>query len=697
MTRLFLFTALLFCSPLLLFSQSIDLSKLELVRKDLDELVKPDDPGLAVGIISNGEIIFEEYRGMANLENQITVTEKSRFNIASVSKQFTALCILDLALKGKLSIDDDFRKYVPELYPEIKDTIRISHLLTHTSGIRDYCDLLAVKFKPWWRQVGFDNQDVLDLLEEQDELNFSPGSKYYYSNSNYTILTEIVSRVADKDFSDYSKDLFVQLGMKNTFFSTSYMMVMPNKAVPYADWGDGVWKVYPMLTNLHGDGFLYTTLKDQLKFEQAIQNSPTENGYLSLSQKPIPEAPIDTYGYGLELEDRLSRKAVHHSGSTGAYHAQTVRYLDNDLTIVIMSNNGTFWSGYLADDIANYLLPKHEEKKVVTKIIEDKSNPVELSVLAGDYESPGGTYVKIFEEDSKLFWKKDNNNPIEMERTTGNAFRWVVNPDVQLKFVIDDVGDYFEVHQYDEDPFNYMKKESFDPTGNDLLEFAGKYYSPELDVSIEITVSNEGELLCKHSEDEDSFTMQIIQRDALLLFNYRIRVDRDNYGTIKNLRVSNNRAQRIRFEKDWESASKERRTIRDRGVMVTNTQALVSQPGDIILTFIDENGNEKSFSRFGGDSYDKASMVQPTMDGGYIIVGSTSSFGAGNYDVWLIKTDAKGKMEWSETYGGELNEYGDSVIPTPEGYRIHGKKQVENMSEYEAWEFSVDLNGEMKE
>ena len=174
-------------------AQKIDLKKIDAI---VNSKIGEKDPSLFIGIVKNGNIIYERYRGLANLQHQVKVDEKSRSNIASIAKQFTALMILQLSLEEKLSLEDDIRKYLPKLYPGIKGQIKIRHLLNHTSGIRDYADLMSIQQKPWWKQVGLDNNDVIELLEKQEDLSFKSGSRYMYSNSNYTILTKIIEAVS---------------------------------------------------------------------------------------------------------------------------------------------------------------------------------------------------------------------------------------------------------------------------------------------------------------------------------------------------------------------------------------------------------------------------------------------------------------------------------------------------------------------
>ena len=217
--------------PLLFLLLTLQLQAQKINPTQIDKLVNSNlegiMPGLAVGIVKDGQIVYEQYLGYANLEHEVKIDERTRFNIASNAKQFTALCILKLIEQGKINLDDDFRKYLPNVHSNIQDKITISHLITHTSGIRDYCDLLGLQGKTWWKHF-IDNGDAIELLEAQRDLNFKPGTEYLYSNSNYILLAEIVKEVTRQDFSDFAKTLFEDLEMPNTNFHTLYGEVTPN-------------------------------------------------------------------------------------------------------------------------------------------------------------------------------------------------------------------------------------------------------------------------------------------------------------------------------------------------------------------------------------------------------------------------------------------------------------------------------------
>uniref|UniRef100_UPI003F6A7061 serine hydrolase domain-containing protein n=1 Tax=Polaribacter sp. TaxID=1920175 RepID=UPI003F6A7061 len=210
-------------STTILFSQENELSKIDSI---LNAKVKLNEPGIAVGIIKEGNVIYEKYLGLSNLQHQVKFDKKTRSNIASTAKQFTALMILDLKLNKKLSLEDDIRKYLPKVYKNVAQKIKVRHLLNHTSGVRDYVELLDLEGDVWWQRFGLDNEDILELIQNQEELGFKPGTHYSYSNTNYILLTKIIEEISGKNFNEYSKIFFENLGMKETSFVEKYMSVI---------------------------------------------------------------------------------------------------------------------------------------------------------------------------------------------------------------------------------------------------------------------------------------------------------------------------------------------------------------------------------------------------------------------------------------------------------------------------------------
>lgn len=656
----------------LLFSISlIAQQQIQQIDSIINSQVNKNDPGLAVGIIKDGTIIYEKYLGLANLQHQVKFDEKTRSNIASTAKQFTALMILDLGLKNKLNLEDDIRKYLPQLYKNVSDEIKIRHLLNHTSGIRDYVELLDLEGDVWWRRFGYDNNDVLELLENQVDVGFKPGSTYSYSNSNYNVLTKIIEKITGETFNEYSKTFFENLGMNETSFVERYMKVIPNRANPYSDWGRGEWWEVPTVTKTNGEGFLYTTLKDQLTYETAVQNAKRDKHRLLIeSQKPIPNSEIKTYGFGLELEDRLGRTAVHHSGGTYGFHSQTYRFPEEKLTIFAMSNNGNISTNLIAQSIAKLLLPKSTKKpKYNSKFYKEKNLKDKVTVL-GKYIYPNeDKIVEIIDEEGKIFWQEQNFT-VGMVSESKNLFSFTNNPKLKVVFFKDKMKEYYTSGK----TMIYKRIKESTSTLNDLEALVGKYNNKELDVNFDLKLAKENNLKLKLSTDKSFKDVLVYNAQYLQGNNFFLKVKKDKFNRVTEIILTYGRAKNIRFIKKTNLKFQPKIDTENGSINVTTISSKDGDTSDILLTKNYLNGNELWSKRLGGSSWDKASSVLETEDG-YLIIGSTSSYGNGNYDIYVIKTNKKGKPLWQNTYGDFNNEYGYSAKKTNTGYLIKGTIQ----------------------
>ena len=685
-----------FCG-LSLFAQSKTEFNSEAITQILNQYVNDATPGLAVGIVKDGQVVYEYYRGLANLEHKVQYDKHTRSNIASTAKQFTALMILQMSMEGELDLEDDIRQYLPSLYTEEKEEIKIRHLLNHTSGIRDYVFLLEMKNEAFWTQLGMDNDDVIELLEKQEELVFQPGSQYLYSNSGYTILAKIIEQVSGRSFIDYSKSFFEQLGMNHTSFVRRYMGVIPNRADSYSDWGDGNWLATPAVTKFSGDGFLYTTLRDQLIFEQAVQNAALYNNDLLIkSQQPIPNSEIQSYGYGLELDGRLGRNAQYHSGSTFGYHSHTTRFPNDKLSVFVMSNNGKIWSGTIADQIASVLLPDTNPKVEYDSRLNDGSNQTEETALAGQYTGPSGNLIRVVSEGGQLLWKEKNWSPYKIIEEKQGIYAVDYNSQIKIRFYENELVRFYPTGK----TITYQKLSSVPASETDIEGFIGTYESRELNMSFDIRRSGRNQLTIKFSNRDREREIEIFNRNELLASNFSMKVERGPFGRPMDILVSlNDRARNNRFRKKSNLKFQPNITIEGGSLQVTNIGKGNGSTADILLTKNDSSGNEIWSKRYGGSSYDKANSIVSTEDG-YLIIGSTSSYGNGNYDMFVIKIDKGGHKQWQNTYGGFYNEYGNIAEETPDGYLIKGTKQyctsntdINRECTTNVWFVSIDKNG----
>ena len=515
----------------------------------LNQHIKDGSPGAAIGIVKEGEIIYEKYVGYDNMEHMIKINKDTRFNIASNAKQYTALCILKLVEEGKVSLNDDIRQYLPDYYKGILDKISIAQLLTHSSGIRDVYELWALKGQTWW-QLFVNNNDALTLLKNQNTLNFKPGTEYLYSNSNYILLTEIIKNITGLDFAGYCRSLFTQLNMQETSFLTNYMEVIPHKARPYGNWSG--WKEYPAITEIHGDGALFTTLKDQLRWEKIIQSN--QGNYISRrlidhSQQPLKNLPIENYGYGVMFGEYKKIAMTYHDGNTGAYNATFLRFPDHNLAIVVMSNNSNVPTNYMAKQVADEILSLKAIKSEYPAKPERIFNNIKETQVVGDYQNEEGTIFKIFRKNDSLYRSIYGREPIALVPEKGSLYYYANNKDLKLAFDIsDDQVNGFTIYLSSQAPRTFKKLPLFNYDSQYLKSVEGMFNNSETETTIEIKWkgSDTFSIIAKNGAEMKA---QLVYKDILRMNSYKIKINRNDNAEVEGLSIDNNRIRNVLFDK----------------------------------------------------------------------------------------------------------------------------------------------------
>lgn len=304
-------------------------------------------PGAQVSITRNNKILFESAKGLANLEYNTPLTLQSKLEAGSVSKQFTAAAILLLAQEGKLSLQDDIRKYFPEI-PDYGHTITISHLLHHTSGLKDWGSIVEIAGWPRGTKA-YSNEDVLSIIAAQKTLNNIPGDEFIYSNSNYNLQALIVKRITGLELAAFTKKyIFIPAGMTSTEWRDDYSRVVPNRATAYSKYG-AVYATNMPNENAYGNGGLITTTEDLLKWNNFYTNNKL--GTAPLLQQQISLVPLNNGGYnnyaiGLFIDSINGIPRISHSGATAGYRANLDYFPTLNLSIAWLSNNadGSFSS-----------------------------------------------------------------------------------------------------------------------------------------------------------------------------------------------------------------------------------------------------------------------------------------------------------------------------------------------------------------
>jgi CubicO group peptidase (beta-lactamase class C family) len=326
-----------------------------------------DTPGCAVAVSRGSEILAQRVYGMASLELGVRAKQDSLYEAGSDSKQFTAAATLMLAREGKLSLDDDIRKYVPEM-PDYGAPITIRHLLHHTSGLRDWGSVAAIEGWPRNSRTA-DNKDMLDILVRQKQLNFAPGAHYLYSNSNFNLLAIIVQRVSGQSLADFTHErIFVPLGMSNTRWRDDHGEVVPGRTGAY-EFENGVYRNDQVIEDAYGNGGLLTTVDDLVKWQAALDDDRFGPGFTEAMQQPtrLNDGTRIAYALAVVNLDHHGEQEVSHSGSTGGYRAWMARYPRQKLAVSLLCNGGNADTPMLGRDVADVFLPAFKSRPYTPK------------------------------------------------------------------------------------------------------------------------------------------------------------------------------------------------------------------------------------------------------------------------------------------------------------------------------------------
>jgi CubicO group peptidase (beta-lactamase class C family) len=297
-----------------------------------------DVPGAALLVVRDGEAVLRKSYGLADLDAHVPVTPASNFRLASVSKQFTAAAILLLAEEGALSLDDPLREWLPSL-PPATGGITLHHVLSHTSGLIDYEDVMPDHVERQLRDA-----DVLELLEAQDRLYFAPGTAYRYSNSGYALLALVVGEASGMDFAGFLHErIFRPLGMDGTVAFEDGTSTVAHRAYGHS-LVDGAWVRTDQsgTSAVLGDGGIYSSIDDLAKWDAALREGRLLDAgtwaRAFTAQTATDESDVDGYGYGWRIHDDAGRRLLWHSGETIGFRNVLLRWPDHGLTVVLLTN-----------------------------------------------------------------------------------------------------------------------------------------------------------------------------------------------------------------------------------------------------------------------------------------------------------------------------------------------------------------------
>jgi CubicO group peptidase (beta-lactamase class C family) len=464
---------------------------------------RENSPGATVGIVQGGKLIYTKGYGMGNLDYRIPLSDDSKFYIASTSKQFTAACIALLSIEGKIGLDDEIQKYIPEL-PKYQDKITVRNLVHHTSGLRDYLGLMYLSGKSF--EDYFTINDGIKLLTKQMATNFSPGDEYLYSNSGYILLAEIVNRVSGMTIRKYAdKNIFQPLGMTNTFFNDDHSQITENRVISYRKQSDTLKRFVQNFDAL-GDGNLLTTVNDIYLWDQNFYHNKVGGKDfidLILTQGIINNGDTLQYAFGLVHGKYKGLKTVSHGGAFLGFRTQLIRFPEQNFSVIVFSNVSDFNPTAKAYRIADILL----EDELFDPLIEGKTSetvkPIKLSnkkleeFSASYWNDKDGYSRKIYLKNDTLRYYRSEDNESVLLPISKNEFKMFgVASDLKVKFDLKENKPFKMIVTIDDgDPIESFAYEKLAITADYLESFAGSYFSDELDCIYEFKMNDDALVL----------------------------------------------------------------------------------------------------------------------------------------------------------------------------------------------------------
>ena len=506
------------------------------------EYQRTDSPGCALGVFREGAIEYARGYGMANLELGVAITPSTVFDIGSTSKQFSAFAILLLELDGKLDIDDEARKYVPEL-PHYGPAITIRHLMQHTSGLRDYLALF------WLGGVHAKDmttsQDALDAIVRQKALNFEPGDEYLYSNSGFFLLSEIVKRVSGKTLAEFARErIFEPLGMRHTRYLDDPQDIVPNRSTGYDLTKDGELEIEMSDFEQTGDGAVYTSIEDLFLWNQNFyQPRVGTPELLERMQTPgkLQSGKPMTYGLGLAMDTYRGLETVSHGGAWAGYRAELLRFPEPQLAVACLCNLGGTDPSDLAEKVAGVYLGSQMAPEVTPAALDFVTLPEsELRSREGAYwNSSSGDYLFVTTKDAALFLDRSSASlrPLSPAR-----FASASSNSLELSFE----GELLSLERRGETQ-KFSRIDPWTPAPADLDQLRGSYRSDEVVGSIEVDVEGDDLVLRHRTISPDR--LKPTRRDSFYLDGLSLSFTRDAKGSVDGFTLDMGRVKGIAYTK----------------------------------------------------------------------------------------------------------------------------------------------------
>jgi CubicO group peptidase (beta-lactamase class C family) len=511
-------------------------------------------PGCAVGVYQDDRVVAARAYGMANLDHDVPLAPSSVFHVASVSKQFTAAAILLLAQDGKLSIDDDVRTYIPEL-PDFGRRLTIRQLAHHTSGLRDQWSLLGLAGWRYSRDLITDD-DVLWLLSRQQDLNFEPGARHLYSNSGYTLMALIVSRVSGQSFRTFTTErIFAPLGMHQTHFRDDFAEIVKGQAYGYARDGGG-FRLSVTNFDTAGATSLLTTVEDLAKWHANFE-TPTVGGAALLDgllqRGVLTGGEAIDYAFGITHGTYRGLATVGHGGSDAGYRAAFLRFPAQRFGVSALCNVATANPTELTRRVADVFLEAALAPAPAAEAEDDAPEVAlaveRLSALAGLYWNQDEVAARRFEAEGGRLYALAGRGRQPLKSLGDGRFVSTTGPRTPLVFEAGSGG----APRLSVGTSVFERREPFAPTAAQLAEFAGTYRSDEIELAYRIA-AHEGTLRLERMKAPPAALRPLIA-DTFTGQPGTITFVRDGSGRITGFLLDDGRVRHVKFSREGVSGT----------------------------------------------------------------------------------------------------------------------------------------------
>jgi len=399
-----------------------------------------DVPGAEVLVLKDGKTLLEKAYGMSNLSYEIPFKTSTPTNIGSTSKQFTAMAIMLLQQQGKLNIDDDIRKYIPEL-PEFEQKVTLRNFLTHTNGYREFLNLFSLTGSDLTLPIS--EEQIIRSIQNQPKLQNEPGTKFNYNNTGFILLSLVVERVTDTPFPQWMKEnIFEPLNMKDTRVRASNDEIIPNRAAGYKIGDSGKYVEVEDLQYSRGAGGIYTTLPDLKNWIQNFKSHQLggEEIYKTMTTAfVLKDGDTLDYGFGLSIDKYHNKTRIHHGGADAAHRSMLMYFPEFDAAVITESNNASFNSAGIANKIADiYFENEFNDAKTLK---EGEYNIAKFEKLLGEYaldESPD-FILSFMKEGDRIYTQATGQPEIDLIAESDSVFK-IKGIEARVKFNLNEDG-----------------------------------------------------------------------------------------------------------------------------------------------------------------------------------------------------------------------------------------------------------------